>query len=172
MKGQNVVQPYHLIWIYPFWTVPNTLLLVMQVHILLGEILILPSMLLLYRILWWSCSGWCIDSCKRYFIQYSEQESMYTKFLSSKTGNISWAASRDHELVMSHRGTALHISHNVFESCKFNHNYIENSSSSSTTDMEVSSSDLSNPCNLNCNAKRRCPGLIKTTVRNTIKMKL
>ena len=50
-----------------------------------------------------------------YQFQYNEQEGMYTEVLGNPTGNIFLAASRDHEFLLSHRGTVLYGSHSSVE---------------------------------------------------------
>ena len=42
--------------------------------------------------------------------QYNEQRDMYTECFGKQTGNV-FAASRSNELLLSHRGTASHVSH-------------------------------------------------------------
>ena len=65
--------------------------------------------------------------------QDNEQGGMYTEILDNKTWNIFLLASRDHECLLGHAGTALHISHTSLESSKANHNTIKKSTSNSTT---------------------------------------
>ena len=62
--------------------------------------------------------------------QYSEKEGMYTAVLHNPTGNVFLTTSRDHELLLCYRATALHIS---AESWRSSHNYVKNLSSSITT---------------------------------------
>ena len=74
---------------------------------------------------------------------YNGQEGNYTEVLGNPKGNIFLAASRDHEFLLIHRGTALHVSLASIESRKSN--YIENPSFSSTANMQVSSLNPSDP---------------------------
>ena len=74
---------------------------------------------------------------------YNKQEDTYTEFLGNPTGNVFLAESRDHEFLLSHRGTGLHASHSSAESRKSNYNYIEKSSFSTTTHAQISASDPS-----------------------------
>ena len=71
---------------------------------------------------------------------YNEQEGMYTELLGNP--KVFLAVSRDHAFLLSHSGIVLHVSHTYLES---NHNYVKNSSSSSSTHMQVSSLNPSDP---------------------------
>ena len=57
--------------------------------------------------------------------QYDEQQGMYTEFSGNPAGNIFLAASRGHELYISHKSNMLHISNNLIEPT--NLNFVENS---------------------------------------------
>ena len=70
---------------------------------------------------------------------------MYTEFFGNPTGYFFLAASRDHKFLLSHRGNMSHVLHTPIESKKSNLDYINNSQSSSSAHMQVSSGDPSDP---------------------------
>ena len=89
------------------------------------------------------------------------------------TENIFLAAVRDHEFLLNHRSSALHISYTSIESRKSNHNNSENSNFSWTANMWVSSSDPSDPLHPTYTARKgdvQAEHLshIKTALRNTV----
>ena len=49
---------------------------------------------------------------------YDEQKGTYTEFFGYPTGYIFLAANRNHEYLLSHRGTTLHLSHAPIKSRK------------------------------------------------------
>ena len=65
---------------------------------------------------------------------YSEEECMYTEVLWTPTRNIFLAISMDFEFLLHYRNTELHT---FTESRRSSHSYINNSSSSTTTHMQL-----------------------------------
>ena len=95
---------------------------------------------------------------------------MYTKVLDNLTGNVSPATSKDCEFLLSYRNTVLHIS---TESTRSSHNYINNPSSSTTSNMPLPFSNLTYPLHPTYydrkrDAQEKYTSLIKTPLQNSL----
>ena len=54
-----------------------------------------------FLIIWWSCSGWCSNSCRWYSILIEQKRGgMYKELLDNLTANIFLATSSDHEFLI------------------------------------------------------------------------
>ena len=84
--------------------------------------------------------------------QYREREGTYTNFLQNPKGNVSMGTSRNHNFLLIYRNTVLHTS------AESSHNYIENPSSSITSQMILLLSIPMTHSIQHIMIEKRCPG--------------
>ena len=105
---------------------------------------------------------------------YNEQKVIYIEFLGIPTACIFLAVSRDHEFLLSHIGNTSYVSHTPVESRKSTGNDTSNSHFGSTSHMQVSSLDPSDPWYPTYTARKRDTqakylALIKVALQKTFK---